>query len=322
MEAKHTKEDLKRMQALPLSVQIGITQARIMEWYNHYQGKVYVSFSGGKDSTVLLDLARRMFPDVEAVFCDTGLEFPEIREFVKTKENVKWLYPCEYNKQTKQYEKRSFKQVVDMYGYVYPSKEVALNLWYAKHSITKSQNYINRLNGLNADGTKSEIKQRYKKYAYLLDAPFAFSPMCCKIMKENPLGVYGKETRLKPIIATMASESDRRKQGWLKTGCNAFDKDRPSSQPMAFWAEQDVLQYIKQFNIPYCSVYGDIVEENGRLKTTGEERTGCMFCLVGVHLDNPNRFQRMRLTHPKQYDYCINKLGIGEVLDYIGVPYK
>lgn len=48
-----------------------------------------------------------------------------------------------------------------------------------------------------------------------------------------------------------------------------------------------------------------------------------MFCGFGVHLEKgENRFQRMALTHPKQYDYCINRLGLGEVLDYIGVDYK
>ena len=47
-----------------------------------------------------------------------------------------------------------------------------------------------------------------------------------------------------------------------------------------------------------------------------------MFCMFGAHLEKePNRFQRLKETHPKQYDYCINKLGLGEVLDYINVKY-
>ena len=65
--AKHTKEDLKAMQALSLEQKIKITQTRIIEWYQQNEGKVYVSFSGGKDSTVLLDLVRRIYPDVPAV---------------------------------------------------------------------------------------------------------------------------------------------------------------------------------------------------------------------------------------------------------------
>ena len=81
------------MQNWSLERKIQVTQTRILEWYTKFEGKVYVSFSGGKDSTVLLDLARRVCPGIEAVFVDTGLEFPEIREFVKTKESVVWLKP-------------------------------------------------------------------------------------------------------------------------------------------------------------------------------------------------------------------------------------
>ena len=62
---------------------------------------VYVSFSGGKDSTVLLDLARRAYPDIEAVFCDTGLEYPEIREFIRSKENVTWIHPVKYDRKAR-----------------------------------------------------------------------------------------------------------------------------------------------------------------------------------------------------------------------------
>ena len=74
----HDAKRLKELQALSLERKIQITQTRIMEWYYRYSGKVYVSFSGGKDSTVMLDLARRAFPDIPAVFVNTGLEYPEI----------------------------------------------------------------------------------------------------------------------------------------------------------------------------------------------------------------------------------------------------
>ena len=154
----------------------------------------------------------------------------------------------------------------------------------------------------------------------------------------------------------MAEESRLRKTKWLQQGCNSFDSKRPTSKPMSFWTEQDVLHYIKEKNVPYCSVYGDIrikpqsqEDENQitfgeylnrydgeMLETTGYSRTGCMFCMFGAHLDKcPNRFQRMMNTHPRQYEYCIgggemvdgkwqpNKqgLGLGFVLDYIRVKY-
>lgn len=93
IENTHTPEDLRIMQAWSLERKIQVTQTRIIEWYQHWKGQVYVSFSGGKDSTVLLDLVRRIYPETEAVFFDTGLEFPEIRKFVKSIENVTWIRP-------------------------------------------------------------------------------------------------------------------------------------------------------------------------------------------------------------------------------------
>ena len=111
---KYTSEDLKIMQSWPLERKIQVTQTRIIEWYQRNNGKVYVSFSGGKDSTVLLDLVRRIYPDVPAVFIDTGLEYPELREFVKSIPNVVWLKP-----------EMNFKRVIKECGYPIISKEVS-----------------------------------------------------------------------------------------------------------------------------------------------------------------------------------------------------
>lgn len=95
---------------------------------------------------------------------------------------------------------------------------------------------------------------------------------------------------------------------------------------MSFWTEQDVLLYLKRFNIPYASVYGEIVEDDkGNLHTTGCTRTGCVFCAFGAHLEKePNRFQRLKQTHPKLWGYCMKPwdeggLGMKEVLGSIDV---
>ena len=91
---RHTLADLRQMQSLPLEIKISMTERRIRDWVSYWgEDGVYVSFSGGKDSTVLLDICRKLYPNIVAVFSDTGLEFPEIREFVKTKENVVWVKP-------------------------------------------------------------------------------------------------------------------------------------------------------------------------------------------------------------------------------------
>lgn len=93
--------------------------------------------------------------------------------------------------------------------------------------------------------------------------------------------------------------------------------------PLSFWTQQDVLQYILDNDLKIPSVYGDIArDKRGALITTKRDRTGCMFCPIGVHHDKgTNRYQLMAKTHPKIYDYCINQLGLKDLLDYIGVDY-
>ena len=307
-------EDLKLLQSYPLKTKIEITKLRIKDWYRHWEGQVYVSFSGGKDSTVLLHIARQIYPDIEAVFVDTGLEYPELKEFVKTVPNVTVVKP-----------KMSFREVIEKYGYPVISKEVS-NVVEGARSNPNSVR-AKRLRGefKNKDGNKSIFN--CEKYKYLLEAPFKCSDKCCSIMKKAPAKLFDKESGKKPILGLMANESQKRRRDYLKTGCNAFDKKNPQSQPMGFWTEQDVLQYLKEYNIPYASVYEDIVEKDGKLTTTGLRRTGCMFCLFGVGLEKePNRFQLMKETHPKIYDYCMKKwedggLGMEEVLNYINVKH-
>ena len=309
---KYTPEDLKMMQSWSLERKIQVTQTRIIEWYQRNNGKVYVSFSGGKDSTVLLDLVRRIYPDVPAVFIDTGLEYPELREFVKTIPNVTWLKP-----------EMNFRKVIETYGYPIISKKIAGYISSARRNP----------NCTRAKYIRGEIPNTIfggnGRWAFLIDAPFKASDNCCKVMKKDTAHKYGKQTGRKPIIATMACESQLRKMSWLKNGCNAFDATNPVSTPMSFWTEQDVLRYIKESNIPYASVYGDIKQDkNGKYYTTGCNRTGCVFCGFGCHLEKePNRFQRLKQTHPKLWSYCMKPwdeggLGMKEVLDYIGVKYE
>lgn len=305
---KYTAEDLKTMQEWSLQRKIQVTQTRIIEWYKKNNGKVYISFSGGKDSTVLLDLARRIYPNIPAVFSDTGLEFPELREFVKSIENVTIIRP-----------EMSFRKVIEQYGYPVISKNVSR----AIHDVKKLGDNCWFARSFNGSETGF---YNYSKYKFLINSPFKISNKCCDIMKKKPLKKYEKETANKPIIATMACESLSRRNAWLKNGCNAFDSKQPKSQPMSFWTEQDVLKYLKNFNIPYASVYGEILQdEKGKYYNTGYSRTGCVFCAYGCHLEKePNRFQMLKITHPKLWEYCMKPwdkggLNMKEVLDFIKV---
>lgn len=302
--------ELKLMQNYPLWIKVEKTKQRIREWVDYYgENGTYISFSGGKDSTVLLDIVRSIYPNIEAVFINTGLEYPEIYKFVKTFKSVTILKP-----------EMNFKQVINTYGYPVISKENSQYIYEIRHSTKKMRQ--RRLYG--------DSKGRFKlpnKYHYLIDAPFEISNKCCEVMKKRPVKKFEKETGKVPIIGTMAEESSLRQQSYLQHGCNAFESKRPVSTPLGFWRQQDILEYIYKNDLKIASVYGEVIEDRNLLdectySTTGCERTGCIYCLYGINHDaTPNRIQRLKKTHKKQYDYCINKLKLGEVLDYIGVKY-
>lgn len=307
-----SREELRMLQALPLELKTEKTKARIREWVNHFGADgVYVSFSGGKDSTVLLHLVRSIYPGVEAVFVNTGLEYPEIQEFVKSFENTTILRP-----------KMRFDEVIKKYGYPIISKEVSECVSQGKISLQTGK-YASRLLKLlgefkDKDGRKSIYN--HEKYKPLLYVDFNISHDCCNVMKKKPVHDFCKQTGKMPITAQTTEESLLREQQWLKNGCNGFAMKKPISNPMSFWTEQDILTYIKQNNLPIAKVYGEIVYDNGngerynnllfengtKLKCTGCQRTGCIFCGFGAHFKDDDRFVRLKETHPKQYAYCMN----------------
>lgn len=368
-----TKDDLKRFQAECLADKFQRTLAKVSEWYSRWNYAVYVSFSGGKDSTVLADICAKWCKIIGVplylVFVNTGLEYPEIQKFVK--EYAQYLrdrYGIEVVLDILR-PKMRFDEVVKTYGYPIISKEVSNTVRLAKSNI-KEKKYSHRLCKLGIspseygglyDSGKHNYAEALKnskftqhKWRPLIDTSFDCSEVCCFIMKKYPLKEYGDRTGRKPIIATMAQESMNRENAWLKNGCNAFLGKNPKSAPMSFWMNQDILQYIKENRLPICPVYGDIVyaeepeqmrlEDFGidcgvkeKLCTTGCDRTGCIFCAFGCHLEKePSRFQRLKETHPRQYAYCIgggeydesgvwqpNKkgLGMGHVFDELNKIY-
>ena len=266
------------------------SQERIRDFYEQTDGEVYVAFSGGKDSTVLLSLVRDLYPKVPAVFNNTGQDFPENRKLVKNTPNVIELKPIV-----------PFAEVIESHGYPIISKKIAAAL--------------SKLQGLPENDPKFQTYADFvsDRWLFLKDAPFKISDYCCQALKKRPAAMYEKATGRKPYLGMMASDSDQRELTYLSRGnCNTYNRNT-SSWPLAIWTERDIWEYLKKYDVPYSEVYDQ-----------GYYRTGCMTCLFGVHLDcgfkGENRIQTLKRTHPKLWDYYINKTILPEVMDYLNLP--
>lgn len=303
---RHDIGELKLMQGYSFERKLQLSKQRVDAWVEWWDYMVYIAESGGKDSKVLTHFIHEYcgYPDIPTVFVNTGLEYDSVREHgIAIASEV--LKP-----------RKNFVQVIKEYGYPIISKEVAQAIYECQKAKAEGKEMpsyrLEKLNGTYIDpktGTKSNYNM--EKYEFLLDAPFRISHMCCKQMKKNPSMEYERRTGRKPFLGLLADESRLRRSKWVKEGCNAFYNDRPTSTPLSFWTEQDILQYIKKYNLEIPSIYGDIVQEDKdgqydmfNLRLTGEPRTGCVFCLFSIASDK-EKLLRLKKNEPQKYDYVM-----------------
>ncbi len=272
---------------------IKLAEQIIKNEYDKNNGNVFVSFSGGKDSTVLLHLARKIFPNIKAVFSNTTNEDIDIVKYVKSHDNIIWVKP-----------KMNFKAVVKKYGFPLVSKEVSQKVYELKY--TKSQKLRDiRLNGYENGSGKLPVKWRY-----LVNQDFDVNSKCCAILKKNPIEQWQKENNMKPIIALMKDESSLRKQLALY-GKEDGKKIYPFLR--TGWTDEDIWEYAKLNNIRFADCYYDRFIDGVLLKA--ETRTGCIFCGFGIHLENESRFEKQKIKNPKRYNAMMS-------LENNGVSFK
>lgn len=296
-----TRTELHIRQQWSLAQKIDHSLGALDQFISHTNGQCYIGFSGGKDSTVLLHLARIIKSDIKAVFCNTGNEYPDIVRFVRSTPNTEIIYP-----------KLKPHEVFEKYGFPLISKESSETLHYLK---------VNP-NSIKSRRALREIETSYrgliaKKYLHLKDAPYEISSACCSILKKRPFLIYEREHKVSPILGIMASESSMRKTLYVKAGgCNILSGKRPVSNPLSIWNEQDVWNYIKDRKLPIADIY-----------YKGAQRTGCMFCGYGCQFKNDNRLKLIYELYPKMYHRFMNytnngtpyRVGLREVLSINGL---
>lgn len=162
---------------------------------------------------------------------------------------------------------------------------------------------------------------------------FKVSSKCCYYLKEKPCDDWAKAHNSVPFLGLMASEGGRRAKSLRINGCNYFGSSTIRSAPFAIFNRQDLLQLALDLKVPLPEIYGTIErDENGQLRTTGAQRTGCSMCGFGIHLEKrPHRFDQLKERNPREWQYWMyecctdeatgEKYGWARVLDYIGVGY-
>ena len=284
---------LKQRKGMSLDHKIKMSLVRIKAYHDKTDGKMYVAYSGGRDSTVLLHLVRAAFPNVVATFNDTGLEYPEVKSFALVTENLVVLKP-----------KKNFLHCIRESGYPLISKENAQKI--REIRTTNSDKLRNK----RMYGDEKGNGKLAEKWKFMIDAPFKISDRCCATLKKNPVKAYEKLSGNSAIVGTMAEDSRLRHTTYLKNGCMQIGGKRNMLTPLSFWTHADILEYVARYNLPISKIY-----------SMGYDHTGCVFCAFGCHLDAPgkNKFSLMKNTHPQLFKYCMENLGLAEMFDYMGV---
>ena len=274
-----TREQLNERLSWSLDQKIDHTLVTIENALSYSDNNAYVSFSGGKDSTILLYLARIIKPDIKAVFFNTTNEFPEIYQFIKDSEGITTINP-----------NTNLRKVIEKCGFPLVSKEQAQYIREVRSA--KSQKAIDkRMNGWvnTKTGEQTTLGKISNKWQHLINAPFDVSEKCCFYLKKQPAIKFEKENKLLPIIGTSASESQMRLLKYYHTGCNAFDLKRPASYPLSIWNDTDKWNFIRENSIPYSEIYDK-----------GKTQTGCMLCGFGCW--KRDNFDFIKQNYPKHFE--------------------
>lgn len=283
-EAALRSKNLSKMMAEDQAAKEKKSKAKVNEFVDILGlSKVYVSTSGGKDSAVVADLCKTIYPNIQLIMYDTGLEYQATKKLAE-KQGAKIIPP-----------KTNWKKFVETKGYPAVSKQVSKRIHDAK------------ISPIGAGITMfSRVYHLSLKWLHFLEVDIPISQKCCDEFKKKP----AHQVKLNPILGTRVQESSLRKNAWKKTGCNSYSLDYTSgiSRPISLWTDGNVDTYVEANNVELSEVYTQYEEK----------RTGCVCCPYGAHLD-PSRFELLRKLEPRRYEYFLYQTRLGEILALSGV---
>jgi len=272
----------------------------------------YVSFSGGKDSTILSHIALSMGLKLEHTFSNTRLEYPECVAFTK-----EWCrnHGIQLN--------MVLPDVLPLtvwkkHGYPMFSKESAEILERIRLMKKVNPKKLRKVTGiLQRLGYKGKLKTKdgricvnvKKVKQFLKSKGIKLSAQCCYYLKKKPMKEWQKKSgKYVAIMGVRAQESQMRRTVWVRKGCIYETKDQVVVHPLIFFRDEDIEAYAKKHNIRFADIY-----------YKGLRRNGCFCCGFGCHLTEENNFVTLKRLYPHLVPAVMNHWGFGKICKKCGV---
>lgn len=331
IDAERKIADFRVKQQLPYEFKVAYAEVRAREFYRECASRdlnCHVSV-GGLDSITLYIFLKSIGIDVPAVSV-SGLEDRTIQK-VHEKLGIIRLKPL-----------KSKVDVIKEFGFPVLSKEIANKISLLQRPSEDNKTVRHTIitgetgkYGGNRSNTRMKLSQRWlelfggyenkNESVNYLKPDFLVSDKCCYYLKEKPCDNWAKENNSVPYLGLMASEGGRRQKSLMINGCNYFGASTIRSAPFAIFGRQDLLRLALDLHVPVPEVYGTIEKDSdGNLYTTKAQRTGCSMCGFGIQMEKirPHRFDLLYRNNPAEWDFWMNKVGFGDVFDWIGFLWR
>ena len=248
----------------------------------HGEENFHLSFSGGKDSTVLHYLVDEALPNnkIPRVFVDTGIEMKAIVEFVqslaKDDDRIKIIRP-----------KVPIKKMLETEGYPFKSKMHAMCVdRFRKKGM--QQNVKNYYEGNNISETFNCPKML--RYQFEQEMPFKISDVCCDRLKKDPIKAFEKENGIPYTIVGLRREEGGRRSF---TKCMVWEGKKMHFHPLSVVSEEWIDWYIQKRGIKLCKLY---------YPPYNFTRTGCKGCPFALNLQQ--NLDVLQAYFPKEREQC------------------
>ncbi len=335
-----TKAQLEEMWKRPVERQYNIALAKILEAIIATEGDIRIAFSGGKDSSLLLDMYCEIISTtpwkektIRVSFADTTNETSAMMKFVKEfieYEEEKWGVGIDFTT-VRPPNKLTWAKFVKENGLPLISKDQSKRIRTVKsdmmrtgvdiNSITKlymgGMNAVRKLQSFGFSATsilaltgyvssRGEFGKKFtlsRKWLPMVGCPVDLTDQCCVKIKEAALDRLPQSANR--MTGEQAAESNNRTASYLKTGCNIkLPSGEYISKPFGAMTSDGVLFSLQHRNVPICSDYGQIIKTpDGHYRCTKAQRTGCALCGFGCQYDT-ERFVRLQETEPAKVKFA------------------